>query len=148
MLEINNQTKIKLPSQKLQEIFAMFSKKYKFKTAVSLAIVGDAEIKKVNKKYRGIDKPTDVLSFDNLNEIIISLPQIKRQAKELDKKWEQELFFIFIHGLLHLVGYNDNTEKKRLEMIKLGEDFLRKYGIIRKSNVKTQKSEPQLKTRD
>ncbi|MFA4942854.1 MAG: rRNA maturation RNase YbeY, partial [Patescibacteria group bacterium] len=60
-----------------------------------------------------------------LNEIIIDIKAIERQARELGKSRDSELFFILVHGLLHLIGYNDETEKERLKMISLGEDFLR-----------------------
>jgi len=85
-------------------------------------------------------EPKGVLSFSNifpltkgepkgvldnfLGEILINPNQIKRQAKDNNNTFKQELIFILVHGLLHLVGYTDETEKKRLKMIKLGEEFI------------------------
>ncbi|PIT94451.1 rRNA maturation RNase YbeY [Candidatus Falkowbacteria bacterium CG10_big_fil_rev_8_21_14_0_10_39_9] len=126
MIEINNTTKVKIPALKLRRIIEKFILAYKLKDfSVSVAIIGDSKMRELNYTYRGYDKPTDVLSFTELNEIIIDIQVIKRQAKELSKSWESELIFILVHGLLHLIGYDDNTESKRLKMIAWGEDFLR-----------------------
>ena len=125
MIEINNTTKTKIPAIKMKRIVERFILVYKLKDfSVSVAIIGDQKMRELNYVYRGYDKPTDVLSFTELNEIIIDIKAIERQAKELKKTRDSELFFILVHGLLHLIGYDDNTEKKRLEMIALGEDFL------------------------
>jgi probable rRNA maturation factor len=109
------------------ERFLKYYKKNKFE--VSIAFVSDKEIKKLNKIYRGINKPTDVLSFEGegkfLGEIIISYSQIKKQAKEFGRTTKQELVFILVHGLLHLLGLDDETEKGRLGMIEEGEKFIR-----------------------
>lgn len=126
MIEINNTTKVKISPLKLKRVIEKFILAYKLKDfSVSVAIIGDSKMRELNHTYRGYDKPTDVLSFMKLNEIIIDIQVIKRQAKELKKSWEAELIFILVHGLLHLIGYDDNTEPKRLKMIALGEDFLR-----------------------
>ncbi|MDD4332966.1 MAG: rRNA maturation RNase YbeY [Patescibacteria group bacterium] len=129
MVEINNTTKMLIDvklSKLVAEKFLKYYKKEKF--AVSIAFVGDKKIKKLNKIYRGIDKSTDVLSFegegDFLGEIIINFVQIKRQARELKHSAREELIFILTHGLLHLLGYDDNTEKERTKMIKIGEKFI------------------------
>lgn len=126
MLEINNTTKNRLKQARLHFLAEHFFKYFKKKLNVSLAIVGDTAMQRLNKRYRGKDKPTDILSFPELNELIIDYAQIKRQAKEFGHSTQKELEFIFVHGLLHLLGYEDDNEKKRLKMIALGEDFLRK----------------------
>jgi len=98
---------------------------------LSVAIVGDGEIRKLNNAYRKIDRPTDVLSFAGegkfLGEIILGINQIKRQARELKRSAKDELAFILVHGLLHLAGLDDKTEKGRLNMIKEAEKFLTKH---------------------
>lgn len=126
MIEINNTTKAKIPAIKMKRIIEKFISAHKLKDfSVSVALIGDKKMQELNKQYRGLDKPTDVLSFTGLNEIIIDIKAIERQARELKKSRDSELFFILVHGLLHLIGYDDNTEPKRLKMIALGEDFLR-----------------------
>ena len=104
-------------------------------------------MRRLNNDYRGIDKTTDVLSFAGdqvfdgndknkyLGEVIMNFAEIKKVNKYLDifakaPKPDYLFYFIFIHGLLHLVGYDDVTEKGRLEMIRRGKDFLQKNGII------------------
>ena len=125
MLEINNLTKKKINGAKLKSACDYFIKFYKapFKE-VSLALVGDKLMQSINAQRRGLNKPTDVLSFEELNEIIIDLDQIERQAKENKVRPAGELLFIFVHGLLHLIGDDDKTEAGRLRMIKKGRDFI------------------------
>jgi probable rRNA maturation factor len=157
MMEINNTTKQKINLQKTGELADKFLRAYKKSgVRVSLAIVGATRMRQLNKKYRGLDKTTDVLSFGNLvggkmidksgdktrkflGEIIINIAAAKKvggyQAmfREIgvtsDKKIKSAsyiFYFLLIHGLLHLVGYDDRTEKGRLEIIRLGERFLEK----------------------
>jgi probable rRNA maturation factor len=127
MIEINNTTKNRINAKKLTAVIEKFVQFYHLrKFDVSVAIVSDAVMKRMNETYRRKSGPTDVLSFMGLNEIVIDYAQIKRQAKELHKTPEKELIFILVHGLLHLIGYDDRTEKTRLEMIGLGEAFLKK----------------------
>jgi len=128
-IEINNTTKSKINLALVHKVVEVFLKKYqKTKSEVSIAFVGDAKIKKLNKEYRGFDKVTDILSFDGednfLGELVIDYNQIKRQAKKFKHSIKYELIFILIHGLLHLIGYDDETEKRRVEMEKLGEGFM------------------------
>ena len=131
MIEINNTTKQKIPTALLKSISEKFlASKRLTKKDVSIALIGDAKMRELNKRYRNLDKTTDVLSFEGddglLGEILISPAQIKRQAKENKNTFQQELVFILVHGLLHLVGYDDKTEKTRLQMIKIGEGFIKK----------------------
>jgi probable rRNA maturation factor len=130
MVEINNTTKTRIDVKLVEIVAKKFLKHYKKqKFNVSIAFVGDREIQKINKIYRGINKPTDVLSFegedDFLGEVIISYSQIKKQAREQGKTAEEELIFILVHGLMHLVGYDDETEEGRVKMIRLGEAFIK-----------------------
>jgi len=144
-IEINNQTKHKINLKLLKKIIKAFGRAYKITNKeVSLAFVGDAAIKKLNLTYRGLNKTTDVLSFsplnsaegnligqagdgDNFGEIIINYKQIKRQAGDFKNSAEKELIFILVHGLLHLAGYDDKTEKERVAMVKKGEKFIKDY---------------------
>jgi len=111
-------------------VSAKFLELIKEKRDVSIVFVGDVRMQALNKAYRHKDKVTDILSFDGdrdlFGEIIIDYAQIKRQAKIFSKSVKDELVFILIHGLLHLQGYDDKTEKGRLEMEKLGEKYVKK----------------------
>lgn len=131
-IAINNQTKHKINLKLLEKIIKAFGRAYKITNKeISLAFVGDAEIKKLNLTYRGLNKTTDVLSFlgdgDDFGEIIISYDQIKRQAADFKNSAEKELIFILVHGLLHLIGYDDKTEKAKMAMIEKGEKFIKDY---------------------
>jgi len=105
------------------------------KVELSIALVSDAQIKRLNKLYRNKDKPTDVLSFPIgekvedwliLGDIVISVDTAKRQAQELGHTLEEELKRLLVHGLVHLLGYDHELggeeEKKFFEL----EEFVLK----------------------
>lgn len=130
-IEINNQADYKIDLKLVRKVVSAFYRVYRINNnqEISLAFVGDAEMKKINNTYRGLNQATDVLSFagdGDLGEIIIDYDQIKRQAANFKNSGPEELIFILVHGLLHLIGYDDKTEQERLEMIRLGEEFIRK----------------------
>ncbi|MCI0566698.1 MAG: rRNA maturation RNase YbeY [Acidobacteria bacterium] len=86
---------------------------------VSVLFTGDAEIRSLNRKFRGLDRPTDVLSFPwasgagkgrYLGDIAISVPTARRYAKKAGWPLEEELRFLLLHGLLHLLGHDHETD--------------------------------------
>ena len=94
-------------------------------TSVTIAFVSDSKIQSLNQQFRGINKPTDVLSFPNdfemgeLGDIAISLETAARQARENRLTLDEEIAQLILHGLLHLSGYDhetDNGEMNRLEL--------------------------------
>ncbi|MBR6033631.1 MAG: rRNA maturation RNase YbeY [Clostridia bacterium] len=108
------------------------------------------EIRKINKKYRGIDKETDVLSFpmfekkeikkirengsitpEVLGDIIISIEQVKKQADEYGHGFNRELAYMIVHGFYHCLGYDHMTEKDKSQMRKKEEAVLSKVGLER-----------------
>lgn len=153
MIEIVNTTRYNINRKKIISISESFLHHFKkSKVDVSVAIVGDRRIQILNREYRGYDKPTDVLSFKGaewegnlLGEVIINPQEIKKLSKYKEilefigfdyppknlKKAETYLFyFILVHGLLHLIGYDDSEEVDRQEMLRLGKKFLSKHDII------------------
>ena len=97
----------------------------------SIVFVDKAKIQDINKKYRGIDRVTDVISFafeDNnslvynnirfLGEIFICIPRMQEQALEYGHSETRELAFLTVHGLLHLLGY-DHMEKNASSLVSL-----------------------------
>lgn len=131
LIEINNQTKSRINLSPVKRTTERFLQYYKKRSKeVSIAFIGDKRMRQLNRDYRRKDKITDILSFIGedgfLGEIVIDFAQIKRQAKQNNKSINDELIFILVHGLLHLIGYDDETEKGRLNMIKLGEIFINK----------------------
>ena len=126
---IKNQQKAKKINQvKTRELIKKVLQHLKVdeKTEISVLFTDDQFIKSLNNKYRGIDKPTDVLSFSLqegafkslefesdklLGDIIISVETAQRQADNLNHSMEKELAVLLIHGLLHLTGYNHEEDK-------------------------------------
>ena len=124
--------------------------KLDFEPIVSVSIVDNKYIHKINKKYRGIDRPTDVISFAFLDgevnkealfhnkstvclgDIYISLDKAKEQAEEYQHSLERELSFLFIHGLLHLLGYDHMKEEDEKVMFSLQEEILDNRAGVRK----------------
>ena len=93
-------------------------------SSATIAFVSDKKIRELNRQFRGIDKATDVLSFpadepEVLGDIAISVDTAAAQAKENGLKFEGEIAQLILHGLLHLSGYDhetDNGEMNRLEL--------------------------------
>ncbi len=106
---------------------------------ISLLITDDKTIRQYNKEYRNKDRATDVLSFPMEDEIVlgdiaISFDTAKRQAEEAEINIDREVAFLFIHGLLHLLGYDHETsEEDEAKMFVLQEKILKKlidYGTV------------------
>lgn len=94
--------------------------------SVELLLTDDEQIHALNLQYRQKDKATDVLSFglaeditqaELLGQIIISVETAERQAKELGQSLDDELQFLFTHGLLHCLGYDHQTPEEEAEML-------------------------------
>ena len=119
--------------------------KLKFNPIISVSLVDNHFIHEMNRDYRGIDRPTDVISFaflDNedrqalykskepvcLGDIYISVDKAKEQAEEYGHSIKRELSFLFVHGLLHLLGYDHMNEADEKVMFKLQDEILPKEG--------------------
>lgn len=96
----------------------------KNESSATIAFVSDKRIRELNRQFRGIDKATDVLSFpaeeeSNLGDVAVSIETAAVQAKENGLSFENEISQLILHGLLHLSGYDhetDNGEMNRLEL--------------------------------
>ena len=101
---------------------------------VSIILTCDKKIRQLNKKYRDIDKPTNVLSFETgdeylLGDIFISFDTVEKQAKQENKSFEDHTTHLVIHGLLHLMGFDHINEEEAKEMENLEISNLKKLGI-------------------
>ena len=96
---------------------------------LSVALVGNSEIKKWNKKYRDKNSVTDVLSFEDPAEIIICWPRLIDQAKIQKHSRKKELVILLTHGFLHILGYGHKTSKEELLMQKKADKILSKIDI-------------------
>ena len=128
-IDINNKTQVQIDEEQIVALVDFFAKLYKLEDKeLSIAIIEDKVMQGLNNDYRDIDAPTDILSFegdeDSLGELIVDYNQVKRQEAYFSKDSEQELLFIIVHGLLHLLGFEDEGEADRLIMINKGKDIL------------------------
>lgn len=116
--------------------------KLKCDPIVSVTFVDNDFIHKMNREYRNVDRPTDVISFAFLDDekdkekilrgkgsvclgdIYISVDKAKEQAKEYGHPLERELSFLFVHGLLHLLGYDHMNKEDEEVMFKLQDEIL------------------------
>jgi probable rRNA maturation factor len=99
---------------------------------VSLALVSDARMRALNRKYRGRDKTTDVLSFSAdgvLGDIVIATGVARRQAREAGHSYQAELRVLALHGLLHLLGYDHHDRRDNGRMARVEVTLGRKGGL-------------------
>ena len=134
---------------------------------ISVTLTNPEEIEKLNRQYRNIDRPTDVLSFpmfekdeldnfiktdlknndvneerDILGDIVISIPRVYEQAEEYGHSFERELAYMVVHGFYHLMGYDHIEEDDKKVMREKEEEVLNKLGIKRETS--QEKSEEEL----
>lgn len=141
-MEINNTTKKKVNLKAIERLAEGFLSSHRLSgRQVSVALVGSKAMRTLNRRYRRLDKTTDVLSFPGsrwpgrdkyLGEVVINLDEVAKANKYRVLFGRREktgyiLEFILVHGLLHLVGYHDDDEKKRQEMVSLGRKFLSRF---------------------
>ena len=122
-------------------------------TEMSVTLMDNKHIPEINKKYRGIDKPTDVISFameedgdeddiilpsdmefempKNLGDLMISMEKVAEQAEYLGHSQDRELGFLTVHGFLHLNGYDHMKAEDEKEMFSLQDEILDGYGLQR-----------------
>ncbi len=134
-INLNNKTEKEIDIEKSKEIIKKitqdFLEDYSEKT-INVLITKDSEMEEFNKKYRNKLGPTDVLSFEYgldkevIGEIIISVDSIKKNAKELNETFDEEFFYILIHGVLHILGYDHIKDDEAREMDKLQDEYYNK----------------------
>ncbi len=114
---------------------------------VSLMMVDDQRIHALNQEYRGVDRPTDVLSFalqeemeeepdsefedEMLGDIVISAERAREQAEEYGHSFEREIIYLAVHGTLHLLGYDHEEEKDKQKMRSKEEEVMAILGLER-----------------
>ncbi|QNH55360.1 rRNA maturation RNase YbeY [Selenomonas timonae] len=114
---------------------------------VSVTLTDDAHIHVINREYRNVDRPTDVISFalteseepeiigggehEVLGDLIISLERMRAQAAEYGHTELRELSFLTVHGMLHLLGYDHMEAEERLEMEEEQRAVMEELGITR-----------------
>ena len=149
----NNQTEIAIPEEleeTLKKAMEIVAKKEALgpNTEVDITIVDNAEIHTLNREYRGIDRPTDVLSFaldegdeepevedgeaeHLLGDVIISAPRAVEQGEEFGHGLTREMTYLAVHGMLHLLGYDHMEEEEREQMEARQREILNGLSILR-----------------
>jgi len=116
---------------------------------LSVVVTDNVNIKEINKEQRGIDKPTDVLSFPGftkkeweelkgntdelvyIGDIVVSKEKIIEQAREYETGFEREFCYLIVHGMLHLMGYDHMEDGEKIIMRKKEEEIMAKLNLER-----------------
>lgn len=142
--EITNITDELIDTTNIEKVIELTAKKLKVKSSiVSIVLTDNKKIQEINKIYRKIDAPTDVISFafldneniktdiTNLGEIYISLEKAQAQASEYNHSFNREICFLTCHGLLHLLGYDHMNKIDEEKMFSLQDEILKDLGVER-----------------
>lgn len=131
MIEINNLTNKEVNEEFLKKLADKILKEEKREGNLSIVLIGPKRMRKLNKKYRGKNRVTDVLSFVgdesipippgqkiDLGEVVICLREVKKNAKRFGQSFEKELAHCLIHGILHLFGFDHERSQREAEKMK------------------------------
>ncbi len=132
---------VKLASEKVAELYGLEH------AEVSVTLTDNEHIHKLNREYRGVDRPTDVLSFaltesdeptveggpetEILGDLVLSVERVAAQAKEYGHSLRREAAFLTVHGMLHLLGYDHIEDEDREEMEAEQRNVMDALGISR-----------------
>lgn len=118
---------------------------------LSVTFVGLDEIHELNREYRGVDRPTDVLSFPQFEDLEEEIPEVgeiclgdvvicrekaEEQAEEFGHSFERELVYLFTHSVLHLLGYDHMEEDEKKVMRQREEEIMEQIGLMRQEGLK------------
>ncbi|MBQ9267555.1 MAG: rRNA maturation RNase YbeY [Clostridia bacterium] len=155
MIEINYNNITKMPKEEklIKQVVkkVLEAEEIKHDVDVYITLTNNEEIHKINKEYRDVDRPTDVLSFpmyereeipglkedkqsdeeEILGDIIVSVEKVKEQAEEYGHSFERELAYLVTHGMLHILGYDHMIEEEKKVMRAREEAILSDMGILR-----------------
>jgi probable rRNA maturation factor len=100
---------------------------------LTVALVSDGQIRGLNRRFLGMDRPTDVLSFPagggDLGEVVVSVDRARVQARAAGHAVGSEIAFLAAHGALHLLGYRDTTPRTLAAMLRRQRALLREVGV-------------------
>lgn len=143
---LNRQRRLKVDSAALRALVAsvLAGEAADPRAAVTIVLLRDAAVAELNARFRRVDRPTDVLAFpveDSawpeeepplLGEVVISTDRAVAQAHERGISPERELGRLVVHGMLHLLGYDDGTARDRARMRRREDRYLRKWASTRR----------------
>ncbi len=120
---LNRQRRLRLNPARLRRVLRAAAATLRVRGEVAMVLTGDRSLRALNARYRGQDKPTDVLSFPGpggahgLGDIVISVEAAARNAKGLRRTLPQELEVLALHGFLHVLGYDHETDDGAMERL-------------------------------
>ena len=131
MIEVNRLIPAKVDENFLKKVAKIVLKgENTGEEGLSIAVVCGSRMKNINKKYKGKDKATDVLSFkgdqklkEGLGEIVICFSEVKKNAKKFNVPEKEELARVLIHGILHLLGEDHEKNKKEADKMEKKEKY-------------------------
>ena len=140
MITIKPTRKIKFDSSLLERAALAALKHQRADGDITIVLSGDAQLRRLNRDYLGIDAPTDVLSFPAseadpetgaayLGDILLSLPRADRQARAAGHSLADEAQLLVIHGVLHLIGHDHTHAREKSKMWKAQAEILKSIGL-------------------
>jgi probable rRNA maturation factor len=123
LLLLDRQRRRRIPASRLRLVLAEAARVMGMGGAMSLVLGGDTALRRLNARYRGRDRATDVLSFPagggeaGLGDVLISVPAAERNARRLGRSLGSELQVLALHGFLHLIGYDHETDDGEMDRV-------------------------------
>jgi probable rRNA maturation factor len=120
---LNRQRRRRVHAERLGRVLRGAGRAVRASGEVAVVLSGDRAIRALNARYRGKDKPTDVLSFpgvggkEGLGDIVISVETAERNARSLGRTLAQELDVLVLHGFLHVMGYDHETDDGAMDRL-------------------------------
>jgi probable rRNA maturation factor len=120
---VNRQRKRRIARTRFLRLLREAARSLRVSGELALVFAGDGILKRLNRRYRGKDRPTDVLSFpgpggsEGLGDVLISMPAAQRNARRLGRTLAQELDVLALHGFLHLLGYDHETDDGTMDRL-------------------------------
>ena len=120
---LNRQRRRRVSAVRLESVLRRAARALRVRGEVALLLGGDARLRALNRRYRGKDKPTDVLSFEGqgggegIGDIVISVETAERNARRLRRSLAEELDILALHGFLHTLGYDHETDQGQMDRL-------------------------------
>jgi probable rRNA maturation factor len=120
---LNRQRRQRIDAPRLRRVLRGAGKTLGVGGEVSVVLAGDRLLRRLNRDFRGKDRPTDVLSFpgaggdEGLGDVVISVPTAARNARRLGHSVPRELDILTLHGFLHVLGYDHETDDGTMERL-------------------------------
>jgi probable rRNA maturation factor len=120
---LNRQRRQRIDAARLRRVLRAAGRTLGVSGEVSVVLAGDRLLRRLNREFRGKDRPTDVLSFpgaggeEGLGDVVISVPTAARNARRLGHSVPRELDILALHGLLHVLGYDHETDDGTMDRL-------------------------------